>query len=435
MFWVRSLMSLIGRIVRSARTHPKATFVFFCLLCSALVGGLYAYANREHRSARRAVLEGRLDDARKHIGTAIRYLPSNTSVHLLAARIARLNGDFEDAEGHLTKCIQLDGGATEDVQLEFLLMRAQTGEVDEVAKELLLYPDRNHPDSEMVFETISRAFMHRLRYAPAYGCLNRWVEYFPESSKPHHYRGWVLERMNNADGAMKNYVKALELNPELTHVRLRIAEMYLDDKQPAEAIPHLELLRRQFPDRADVKARLGQCYYLQGKHTEARQLLEAAVIDLPDDTPLLLHLGKLDLHDDRAAKSEEWLRRALSKDPSDTDVRNVLVSALQAQGKRTEAARELQEFKRHKDILDRANHLLQEEALHPSDDPKAASEVGVLLLRIGQAKQALYWLDQALTRDPAHRPTHQALAEYYESQGDKQRAAMHRRRAQVGSGS
>ena len=79
-------------------------------------------------------------------------------------------------------------------------------------------------------------------------------------------------------------------------------------------------------------------------------------------------------------------------------------------------------------LLERANKLLQDEARQPTRDPAPASEIGALLLQIHQERQGLYWMDQALVRDPDHQPTHKALAEYFEKKGDAERAALHRRR-------
>jgi Tfp pilus assembly protein PilF len=70
--------------------------------------------------------------------------------------------------------------------------------------------------------------------------------------------------------------------------------------------------------------------------------------------------------------------------------------------------------------------ILQQEAQHPSTDPDALSGLGALFLRTN-AHAGMYWLRRALALDPAHQPTHKALAEYYESKGDQEKAAYHRR--------
>jgi Tfp pilus assembly protein PilF len=204
--------------------------------------------------------------------------------------------------------------------------------------------------------------------------------------------------------------------------------MYLDDKQPLEAVPQLEQILARNPNHPEAMARLGQCRYVQGDHGEARRLLEAAAKSLPDDIPVLLHTARLDIEDAQPGKAEDRLRHALAIDPSDTDVRYALVTALRSQSRDPEAERELAEYERHKALLERANHLLQEEAKQSSRDPRPAAEIGGLLLQIRQDRQGLYWMDEALSRDPGYEPAHRALAEYFERKGDPERAAFHRRK-------
>src|SRR5581483_11787481 len=122
-----------------------------------------------------------------------------------------------------------------------------------------------------------KAYMFYMRYGLAYVLLSRWGGVEPGSAEPWRWRGWVLERMGDNEAAMADYRRVLELAPARVEVRLRLAELLLDRNNLAEALPHLELLSQQFPDRADVQARLGQCRFMQGEHAEARRLLERAV--------------------------------------------------------------------------------------------------------------------------------------------------------------
>src|SRR5437899_3870696 len=59
-------------------------------------------------------------------------------------------------------------------------------------------------------------------------------------------------------------------------------------------------------------------------------------------------------------------------------------------------------------------------------EPAPRNEAGLICLRNGQEQEGVRWLLSALVEDPAHRPTHQALAEYYERVGQAQKAAYHR---------
>lgn len=419
---------MVGSVLSLVRRRPRTTIVWIAVtLTTCVMAAVLGYAAHQKKLAQVDLDNGRVSSARERLAVCLRIWPWSVSTHLLAARAARLDMDFVAAESHLNRCLDLERGATEPVQLEFLLLRAQTGEVDEVTPPLLKCVEENHPESRAILETLARYHMHHLNYKPAYMFLTRWIEQFPSDAKPHHWRGWVQERLNNHKRAMEDYLRALELDEDLTPVRLRVAEILIEDKQPLEALTHLERLQRQFPDRADIKARLGQCRFLQGENEQARQLLEAAVQKMPSDSPLLLHLGKLDLQEGRAVEAEGWLRRVLEIDPTDSEAHYALVSALQLQGRTQEAQRALEASEKAKALLERLNRLLKDEAEHSSITAEVPSEIGTLLLSAGKEPLALHWLYEALRRDPVHQATHQALAEYFESKGEAEKAAVHRR--------
>ncbi|MFL5242270.1 MAG: tetratricopeptide repeat protein [Gemmataceae bacterium] len=400
--------------------------MIFILLAVAGMGiGFYAYALGQWHMAETAVRNGRLEEAKKRLDLCLFVWPHSVPVHVLAARTDRLSGDFQSAEYHLNRCLSLHHGATEAVQVELLLMRVQRGEEDEVAPELMQRVDEGSPEGPMILKTLSRAYMVYLRYGEAFVCLNRWMELEPESAEPPRWRGWVLERLNDQDGAMKDYKRAIELDPDLVPARLRLAEMFLERNDPLGAVPHLDLLFKRFPNDPEVMARLGQCRFLQGEHREARRLLEEAVQQLPDDAGVLIHLTKLDMQEGRPADAEQWVRRALLVDPTDTEAEFTLVATLQSQGRWDEANVALEQYRKDTAILKRVAKVLHEEVQRPSTDPDAVFELGAVFLKTNE-RAGLYWLQRALQCDPGHQPTHKLLASHYESKGEPERAAVHR---------
>jgi predicted Zn-dependent protease len=338
-----------------------------------------------------------------------------------------LTGDLTAAEAHLTRCLELQDGATELVQLEFLLMRVQGGEVDELAPALIDAVEKGHAESPVILETMAGAYLTRLRYKPAHACLSKWIEIQPHAVKAYHLRGWTLERLNNHKAATADYHRALELDPDLIPVRLRVVEMLLEDKQAPEALPHLERLVRQAPDNPQVQARLGMCRFLQGRSEEARRLMEAAVVHLPRDPALLVTLANLDLQEGRAVDAERRLRAVLATDQSDTEALFVLASALQLQGRTKEAADVLADYEKKRAIVDRINDLLKDAADSPTAKPDDYAEIGQLFFQIGREKFGAYWSELALERDPGNQKAHTAMAEYYDRKGDAANAAIHRR--------
>lgn len=430
---------VLGSVLRSprhfwktARSRPRlsALVALGLLVVSAI--GFWQYAHYQWRAAQRDLKEDRTLEARKRLELPLWLLRWSPLVHLTAARAKRLTGDMQGAEEHLNRCLELQGESSEAVQLEFYLLRVQTGEIDELAPALIALVQDRHPDSAHILETMARSYILRLRYKPAYACLSQWIDYEPNTAKAYQWRGWVLERLNNHKGATADYHRALDIDPDLLPVRLRVAEMLLEDKQAPEALPHLERLYKQAPDNAEVQARLGMCRFLQGQADEARRLMEAALVHLPHDPPLLVALANLHLQDGDGVLAEQRLRTVLADDPSDTEALFVLASALQLQGKTPESAKVLAEYERKRAIVDRINDLLKDAADSPTAGSHDYAEIGQLFLQIDRTKLGLYWSERALELDPNHQVANRALAAYYEKQGDSAKAAVHRRRV-IGS--
>jgi predicted Zn-dependent protease len=304
----------------------------------------------------------------------------------------------------------------------------QTGEVDRAAPPLLKAVEDGHPEAPLILGTLAVAYMHNLRYRPALGCLNRWIELEPDAAKAYQYRGWVLERMNRRKDALADYRKALVIDPDLFPVRLQLAQVLLEDNRTQEAVPHLERLYRQAPDDTLVQARLGMARYHQGRMGEARRLMEAAAAHLPNDPTLHIQLARLDLQEGRAGAAERRLRAVLEADPSDTEALYVLFLAVQRQGRSDEAREIRKASERAKAVLDRIHLLLRDVMDSPAARAADCAEVGQLFLEIKQDMRGVYWLYEALDRDPDQQQAHRALAHYYERKGNADKAAAHRRR-------
>jgi Flp pilus assembly protein TadD len=293
-------------------------------------------------------------------------------------------------------------------------------------------------------KTLAWAYMNNLRYGPAFASLSRWHEVEPDSPEPFRWRGWVLERMSDREGAINQYKQALELDPDHVAIRLRLAEMYLERSDPLAALPHLEQLRKRFPNRPDIQARLGQCRYLLGETEEAQRLLEAAVQQLPGDSMTLIYLGKIHMQatPPRAVEAETWLRRALTLDPTDLETERLLTLCLRSQGRSKEAQAMQEQVERDEGVLKRVNQTLRQEADNPVTDPAALTEVGALFLRANNESLGSYWLNRALERDPDYQPALEALVGYYEKTGQATKADTYRRKlhstkpaaAKVGAG-
>ena len=394
-----------------------------------VTGGLLAvegWAAWQEHQARAALAEERFDEAQGHIDRALWLRSGRVSTNLLAARIARLRGAYSEAEQYLDHCGRRNE-LTEQVQLEWLLLRCPRGEVDELAPGLLALVERGHAESAAILETIAGVYMRQARYLEALPCLDRWVELDPHSARALDWRGWVSNQLDHRGQAISDYEQALQLQPSRSVVRLRLAQILVDSSRQAEAVPHLERLRQEQPDNPEVLVALARCRLVQARPDEARTLLDAVLAAHPDDFDALLQRGKMELQDRHFAESERWLRQALARDPQNAEARYSLYLSLQGQpGRQEEARQELARSRQDRQLRDRLTRLLRTELSARPNDPNLAAEAGELLLQVGEDERGLFWLRRALALDPRHAASHRALIAYYERTNNPAKAAEHR---------
>src|SRR5262249_15262286 len=114
-----------------------------------------------------AMNEERYEDARAALRFCLDVWPRNASSLRLAARIERLAGRYLEAEEYLEKCEALEKEPTEPTQMERILLRAETGELDVVAPALWQLVEENHPESRAILRTLARACLRLSRPVPA----------------------------------------------------------------------------------------------------------------------------------------------------------------------------------------------------------------------------------------------------------------------------
>jgi Flp pilus assembly protein TadD len=147
-----------------------------------------------------------------------------------------------------------------------------------------------------------------------------------------------------------------------------------------------------------------------------------------DNADALLECARFALRQKRPADAEPLLRRALRLAPGDHEVHYELAGCLSQLGRADEARRHLERHKQIEADLVQLDKAVQAMVKKPGD-PGPRLEAGRICLRNGQVAEGLRWLAGALELDPNHKPTHQALADYYQSVGDAARAEYHRGRA------
>jgi tetratricopeptide (TPR) repeat protein len=347
------------------------------------------------------------------------------------ARIERLDGHFPECEACLNEAAALHGSASEETQLEWLLLRCQKGEVDEVAPGLLYAANNGHADAAAIFLTVARSLADRGRLGEAHTCLDMWLKCNPDAAIALDLRGYIAYRLNHPESALKDYQRALELDPERAGVRLRLVDLYLAEANPGAAEAHIDYLRKTRPADVNVRSMNARYLLLMGHTDDALAILEQLNNENPNHVATLLIRAKAELQQNKPVEAEKWCRRVLEINPCDTEAHYTLYRSLQAQpGRAAEGALHKKRKEELTAIFEKINVIVTAPPAR-MQQPDQMAELGELFLAVGLDSNGLQWLYTALQIVPNHVAANNALANYYEKQQRPEKAKLHRAAARA----
>jgi tetratricopeptide (TPR) repeat protein len=395
-----------------------------------ILAGPHAWAWYQLQAGRSALVRYHPDDARIHLERCLRVWPNSARAHLLLSRAARQSGDLEEADRRLRQCQRLKGGSDEETVLEWALLHAAGGDLREVEEFLQRQAEEGLERARLVWEALSEGYITVYRILDALACLDHWLEVDPDDLRALELRGLAYQRGKSAHKGAEDFRRVIERDPSRSGTRWRLVLCLLDAGSYDEALTHLEQIDRERPGDPEVQVRLARCLNMLDRGKEARDMLDAVLEAHPEHPLALRTRGQFALTDREPARAEAWLQRAAKVWPDDYQTHWLLVQALQQQNKTEQAKLELAKAEEIKDRVERLSDLRSRKMSEQPLEPALHCEMGVLLLRSGYKDVGERWLKSALSLNPDYRPAHAALAELYQSQGDSERAAEHRRRAE-----
>lgn len=425
------MRAIRAKLAVRIRRHPQLALggllVVGTLLCWTGYEGVRYYEARSHyRAAQESVERRDWKAALERLKEAQRLAPNNPANYLLAARAERRLERLDVARQHLDTCQRLEGGETQQIKVERALLRVHAGDLAGVEEFLRACIQQDDPDSVEILDILAAALEINYRDAEAQRCLDDLL-----GRQPNHFdalvrRGRTAKSMGWYEDAAQYYEKALLVRPEVDSVRLAMAEIQVVLGHFDKAREHFEQLRERQPQNPSVLFGIARCAAGTGANEKALLLFNQLLAANPNDWMVLTERGSLAVQLDRPQDGETDLRRADSLAPPDVPPTH-LVKCLRLLGK-TEEARKYQE-KVDRIQVDRKRaaelgDLIREKT---PNDPEPRYELGRILLRLGRLRDAVHWFKTALAKDPAHRKTHEALVEFYQSVNAIDLAEQHRR--------
>lgn len=382
------------------------------------------------RTARHALLDGDAERAGLALEEALRSSPRSPEIHLQLARVARRRGQLQPFLDHLQQA-QDFGLPPDRAQREQLLLQAQAGNMEQVEPHMAQLLRRDATDLNEVCAAIVAGYVHNYEFGPAFRYLEAWEKDFPEDPEPHIMRARIRQSWHNVREAERELRQALALRPTWRGLPQMLAQVLTEQNRMEEAAEVLSQVARQQPDDNHLQLAWADCLIRTGRIPEAKTLFERLESSEPTSVELLFGLGRIDLWEGQTERGLERLTRARDLDPQRNDVRYAYAQALAQAGQIDEARTEREAVERSTRAQARIFEL-SEQLVKTPQDLETRLEIGRTLLAEGDA-EGVAWLETILRFDPQHREAHAALADYFESRQDLDRAQRHRQQTEATS--
>lgn len=398
--------------LRAPRSNPARLRAVVVLALLGLGLATYFLSASLLRASRRHTVQQALDvrdyaDANTRLAHLLRSAPDDREWLLLAARAARLAGDFPLANRHLDRLYDL-GGDRRAGTLERALLTCQAGDLTSVENLLLAHLAEQPADSEIILETLTEAYLKARRLPEARECLKRWLQRQPDNVQALLWQGQAREWWGDLDEAINSYRQAARIDPANPRARRLLALALIRSDRAPEGVELLEALGHDDGD-VELQLALARGRRCLGQTAEAQRLLEKVLAREPNNADALTEQGKLALQNGKPDLAESPLRRAIAASPFDREANYTYYLCLRQLAHDEEADKVLQKVEQIRTDLQRVSELRRQVIVRPRD-PSLRCEVGLIFLRNGQPSEGLRWLHSALQLDPNNVQAKHALA-------------------------
>jgi tetratricopeptide (TPR) repeat protein len=152
--------------------------------------------------------------------------------------------------------------------------------------------------------------------------------------------GLALQESGQLQKAKETYLNLHKARPNLDEPRKRLVHVYLQERNYAEAYPHIDALIKNNPNDKEMLLALGQLYSQTKEIKEGRELYSQFIELFPDDPHGYLGMGQIYQIEGNMTDAINYYRKALSVDSDFMEPLNEIV-ALKLSEKQYEEALEI----------------------------------------------------------------------------------------------
>jgi tetratricopeptide (TPR) repeat protein len=364
-----------------------------------------------------ALRDGSLDRAAEHIAVAIELAPDRAEPHRIRGLIQLANRQPDAAASAFAAAIALN------------------------------------PGDERARLALADTWLQSDKLTMARDVLQETLKIHPASGRARYKLALVYERQGLYAEATRELTAAAALRPllGLNSIYQTLGALARSQQRYDAAIAAFSQRIDLIPNHADAHYELGEMYFREGRQIEALAEFTATVMLNPAHADAHVAIGQVQLRDGNHASAAAAARRAVALDPSHKEARYVLGTSVVRLGNVDEGKQELEVFQRlqteataarsrqleiegfRRDAsvsivngeFAKAVALLRQALERDSDQARSHLDLGIALLKAGQAAEAVERLTAAAMRDNSE-DAHAYLSEAYAALGRREDAERER---------
>jgi tetratricopeptide (TPR) repeat protein len=344
----------------------------------------------------------------------LKLQPDNTTANQNYALLLIGEGRFRDAIGPLERLSRVQ---PQDIGVIEALLEcyAKAGMSDAVAREtqaIVALPALSAADGLRISKMLAQSG----QVESAKAVLARLSTMTPESTEAHYDLGLLLLNGNRYEDAVREFGRAVQLDPANAQYSLRLAETLILWKRYGTALEFLNAVKDRFGTLPDFRYKLGLTYYSLHQFQPAIALFEQLAKEQPDSDANHFFLGNCYGALGKLEKAEPEYRTAIRLQPKNASYHVALAQVLRNIG--------------DEHVDEAIEHLQNAVSVDPADI-QAKHELALCYITKGELKKAASLLEEVVAKQPDLIAAHVALARVYfrlhrNEDGDRERALVKR---------
>lgn len=340
----------------------------------------------------------------------------SAELHFFLARVNRRINMYSQVHEHL-RAAHERGWNTDSLRREYILASAQTGDFELLRDHWADLFNSAGSDGPEISDAYVRKCIRDLQLDDAGSVLTAWEQDFPDDAQPHILRGRISEATGNWNKMVEEFSRALELDPTRVDGQLGLVRGYMGLAKYEQAEQVLRQVVQVAPENPEAAFRLGRTLLKLGRESESREVLKMETDRHLDNFEAFAELGNLELQADHPDAARIALEHAVALRPSSTETRFSRGKALQALGRKDEAADDFRFVQRSTKPLIRLSQLTSRLPKEP-ENIELRFEIASITWEFRSREEGLQWYRSVLALDPSHTDAHAAVARHHASIGD-----------------